>query len=358
MAKYLWYSGATDITGGKLAEALELTGTKRKPQRITRNDIIIGWGTKTNEDVNLGNAIVFNHPNAIRANRNKFKSLVTMSNNNDVAPAIAKFCTSDEVDEKLRQNEIKLPLVGRTNFHQGGKGFWLCLTKSHVNGAVRDGAQYFQEYIPIKNEYRLHIVFGKIIYAVKKVESPSIDHWKEQRKEKIQSYANKNNWDYNEDIVNRVLDILAKEITLPDRIVKSNRRGWKFSSVRLNILNANLKATAIKALEAVSLDFAAVDCALSENNDPYIIEINSGPGLEKTTFDKYVEAFNTKLATVNNRRNVVQRPVNQPARQNRNNQRGEQERIDPEALVHMMNAVRSPAEARRVLDLMQAAGNE
>ena len=51
MSKHIWYSGATDITGKALSEALNLTGTKTKPRRILQGDIIIGWGTKTNDNV-------------------------------------------------------------------------------------------------------------------------------------------------------------------------------------------------------------------------------------------------------------------------------------------------------------------
>lgn len=295
MSKYIWFSPATDITGKKLAESLNLQGTKVKPTNLTANDIVIGWGTKTKVNVDFGPAKVINHPNNIRINRNKFDSLKKMYTNNALASSIAKFIKHDDALDAVNNGHINLPLIGRTNYHQGGKGFWLCLTKNHVSRAINEGAYYFQEFIDIKNEYRLHVAFGNVIHAVRKVENVSEDSWTNQRKEKINDYANKNNVDLNADTLDYILKILFKEAVLPDRIIRSNRKGWKFSSVNLNNVPAALKNMAIKAVEVSGLDFGAVDCCISESNDPFIIEINSGPGLQGTSLQKYIDAFSKKI---------------------------------------------------------------
>lgn len=298
MSKHIWYSGATDITGKALAEALNLTGIKTKPANIAKGDIILGWGTKTKDKVNLGTATVLNHPDKIRDNRNKLKSLKTMYANANLKASIATFCTAGDVSGQLNDKRMKLPLVGRTKFHQGGKGFWLCLTKQHVDKAIADGAQYFQSYIDIKDEYRLHVAFGSVIYAAKKVENANEAGWIAQRKEKILDYAKKNNVDMNDATLDYVLKRMVKEAILPDRIVRSNRRGWKFSGIQLNNLIIALKNAAVKSVEVVGLDFGAVDCAISADGLPYIIEINSGPGLQGTALQKYIDAFSAKIAAI------------------------------------------------------------
>ena len=362
MSKHIWYSGATDITGKALSEALNLTGTKTKPRRILQGDIIIGWGTKTNDNVDLGQATVLNHPDKIRANRDKFKSLETMFANRDLRASIAKFCLAGDVVRELDRRDMVLPLVGRTKFHQGGKGFWLCLTRQHVDKAIADGAQYFQTYIDIKDEYRLHVAFGEVIYAVKKIENATEAGWIAQRKEKINDYAGKNDINLDNDTLDYVLKRLVKEATLPDRIVRSNRRGWKFSSIRLDNINNALKNAAVKSVAISGLNFGAVDCAISSNDQPFIIEINSGPGLQGTALQKYIDAFTAKI-------NEIERPARpNPARRVANAARNVVNRavgadaaeapaeadavVNDEAMVHMMNAVRSPEEARRMLDLM------
>jgi len=366
MTKHIWYSGATDITGDALKDALSLTGTKTKPRNIRQGDIIIGWGTKTKENVNLGRAHVLNHPNKIRNNRDKLKSLETMAADRNLASSIATFCASERVSRELANGNMTLPLVGRTKFHQGGKGFWLCLTKQHVDKAITDGAQYFQTYIDIKDEYRLHVAFGNVIYAVKKVESPAEASWITQRKEKIANYAGKNNVDLDDPTLDYVLKRLVKEAGLPDRIVRSNRRGWKFSNVRISNVSTALKNAAVKSVEISGLDFGAVDCAISASGSSFIIEINSGPGLQGTALQKYIDAFSAKIAELERpaRPNAVRRAaaaaggaVRRAVGADGINEDAQvpapAANVNDAAMVHMMNAVQSPEEARMVLDLMR-----
>jgi len=54
----------------------------------------------------------------------------------------------------------------------------------------------------------------------------------------------------------------------------------------------------VKALKAIGLDFGAVDCCTDANGKPWVIEVNSGPGLEETTFDAWVEAFRTNITNI------------------------------------------------------------
>ena len=297
MAKYIWYSGATDITGKALAEALNLVGTKARPKNLIASDIVIGWGTKTKDKVNLSGTVL-NHPDSIKLNRNKFGSLKTMAANANLAANIADFCDASEVTTQLNNGTLVLPLVGRTKFHQGGKGFWLCLTRQHVAKAISDGAQYFQTYIDVKDEYRLHVAFGKVIYAVKKIENPTEAGWIAQRKEKVLDYAQKNNVNIDNTTLDYVLGRVVKEAVLPDRIVRSNKRGWKFSSVKLSNVPTALKNAAIKAVEVSGLDFGAVDCAMSADSAAFIIEINSGPGLQGTALQKYIDTFTEKIRSI------------------------------------------------------------
>jgi len=361
MAKYIWYSGATDITGIALAEALGLTGTKTRPRNLGAEDITIGWGAKVNENVNLAGTVL-NNPNKIRDNRNKLGSLETLRANRHLVATVAPFCPSNRVVRELDTGNMVLPLVGRTSFHQGGKGFWLCLTRQHVDRAIHDGAQYFQTYIDIKDEYRLHIAFGKVIYAVKKVENPTDAGWIAQRKEKVLDYAQKNNVNLDNATVDYVLGKLVKEATLPDRIVRSNKRGWKFSSIALNSVVTALKNAAIKAVEVSGLDFGAVDCAMSDTGAPFIIEINSGPGLQGTALQKYVEAFTEKIAS-------IERPRPNPARRAVNAARGVARRavgadnvaqeaapngVNGEGMARLMQNVRSDDEARAVIEALMA----
>lgn len=284
---YIWYSGATDITGQKLVNELKVTGGKKKP---AGKGMVIGWGTKTNDNVTIPGAKVLNHPNEIRSNRNKFATLQRLGAEKDM---VAPFIKANDIMRAMDNvnSPICLPLVGRTNYHQGGKGFWICLTKSHVRNALDEGAQYFQNYIDIKDEFRVHVFEKKVVCAQKKVKRNNVEEaYIEQHTEKIENIAGKNDRVLDKETLKYTLGRLAKENLGVDMIVRSNRKGWKFSHVKT--INKDMEKLAVKALKAIGLDFGAVDCCVDAEGKPWIIEINSGPGLDGTTLKAYVEKFN------------------------------------------------------------------
>jgi hypothetical protein len=290
---HLHFSGATDVTGKALAEEIGCHGSTALKR--DNDTIYIGWGCKTKEDVNLPKAMkVLNHPNMIRSNRNKLTTLTKLAANKAVN--VAAFCEADKLqDFDDKKFALSLPVIGRTNYHQGGKGFWLCLTKQQVQKAIAQGAQYFQNYIDIATEYRLHIFKGKLLWAVKKVEREENhmdDAFIEQYWKKVKASADKAEKVLNEEDVKYAFEKIRKRVLpLPDQIIKSNMRGWKFSHVKDNNVSADLLKQCVDALKAVGLDFGAVDCCVDETGKPWIIEINTGPGLDKSPFDAYVKAF-------------------------------------------------------------------
>ncbi|MBL0687594.1 MAG: hypothetical protein JJV94_07200 [Sulfurospirillum sp.] len=276
---YIWFSGATDITGKTLMEKLNVSGGKTKP---TEAKTVIGWGTKTKTAaVFAKNIKMLNHPNSILNNRNKFGALKKL---NASGVPVAKFMNVNNVVN------ADLPVIGRTNWHQGGKGFWICPTMALVKNAVDEGAQYFQKLIEIKDEYRLHVFNGQVIYSVKKVKRDNMTGaFVAQNKEKIESMAAKNDVTLAPATVDYVLEQVAKQHKEPDMIIRSNTRGWKFSRVT-NIM-PGLRDAAIASVKALELEFAAVDCCVDVKGDPYIIELNTGPGLKGSALDAYVAAL-------------------------------------------------------------------
>jgi len=354
MSKYLWYSGATDITGIALAQALGIESGKTKPRNA---NIIIGWGIKTSEAVNLANIKVLNHPDMIRKNRDKLGALNMLKANRDLRTNVADYYSSGDIIRAVERDGVVFPLIGRKRHHQGGKGLWICLSKGHLEAARSAGADYFQKYIDIVSEYRLHVFCGNIIHAVKKVENTSEVSWIAQRKEKVTEYATKNNIRLDNSTMDCVLGHMVKEAELPDRIVRSNKRGWKFSGVTLNTIPEALKNAAVKAVSVIGLDFGAVDCAIDTRRHPFIIEVNTGPGLQGTSLEKYVAAFRNKLAEMERPAAARapaaagRRAAGRRAHRAVGAEDAAEAAINDEAMVHMMNAVRSPAEARRLLDL-------
>lgn len=299
---YLFYSGATDKTGGLLAEALDIEGGKTAPKGTKA--IVIGWGAKTDKDINLGSATVINHPNAIRVNRNKFRAMELMANAKvNIAPFVAADKVMANLDDK--KSPVSLPLIGRTNYHQGGANFFTCLTRTHVSQTVDAFSNklkkqgYFQNYIDVKDEFRLHVANGKVIYAQRKTVRDNMkEAYAEDQMDKIKRMAEKKGAKIDDETLKFAMEYQGGKIAAPDMIIKSNTRGYKFSSVKLENVNKNLADEAVKAVAALNLQFGAVDCVLDVDNVPWIIEVNTGPGLEGTSFKCYVEAFSEMINNI------------------------------------------------------------
>jgi len=288
---YIYYSSATDVTGKKLQEALEISGGKDAPPKTAQ--MVIGWGTKTDKNIELNNVVVLNHPNSIKNNRNKVNALASM---HDGGVSVAPFVMADLVIASLDDttSSITLPLIGRTKFHQGGKGFWMCPTKSHVTAAIGDGAQYFQNMLEIATEFRVHVVADTVIYAVKKVKRTKEEFetaFIEDEMARQKKIAETNNDKLDEETMKIFLRRQAKNASAggANMMVRSNKMGWKFS--RLKTVDPKIEDVAVKAVKALGLSFGAVDCCFDSQGVPYVIEVNTGPGLEASTFDEYVTMF-------------------------------------------------------------------
>lgn len=293
---YIWYSGATNVTGEKLVEALGVTGGRSKPA-AAKTCMVIGWGAKTKEKVSLGKIPTLNHPDNIRINRNKLEALKLMQK---AGVSVAPF-TDDINSIGKAKSKVVLPVIGRTKFHQGGKGFWHCPTMTHVKAAVAEKAAYFQNLIEIVDEFRLHVVGGKCIYAVKKVkrtvkemEEAYIKHEMDRQKQ----LAEKNGNPFDEATAKLFLDRQAKKFAQDgaNMLIRSNRLGWKFA--RVKTVDKKLEAEAVKSLKAIGLDFGAVDCCIDAAGKPFIIEVNTGPGLEETPFAAWVAALEEQIGDV------------------------------------------------------------
>lgn len=73
--------------------------------------------------------------------------------------------------------------------------------------------------------------------------------------------------------------------------IRNYRRGWIYARTDV-IPNKKVLAESIKAVEALGLDFGAVDVGWNDHEgNAYIYEVNTAPGLEASTLEDYVRAF-------------------------------------------------------------------
>jgi len=99
---------------------------------------------------------------------------------------------------------------------------------------------------------------------------------------------------------NEVIDITEKRKKVgfngtPNQYIRSHKLGWVFC--RENIVEPpDLRSEAIKAIKSVGLLFGGVDVIWNEKeNKCYVLEVNSAPGLEESSFKAYTEAFSKEI---------------------------------------------------------------
>lgn len=117
------------------------------------------------------------------------------------------------------------------------------------------GAPLYTKLINKHKEYRVHVFQGKIIdFTQKKLKVGEAE--KEGHNQFIRNTAN--GW------------IMAREgVVLPD----------------------NVAAEALKAVTALKLDFGAVDLCTNKAGKVFVFEVNTAPGIEGTTLEKYSKAI-------------------------------------------------------------------
>jgi glutathione synthase/RimK-type ligase-like ATP-grasp enzyme len=145
------------------------------------------------------------------------------------------------------------PCVARRDFHQGGRGFFLCHSRRELDRAIRKGATHCQTYLEGAREFRVHVFQGQ-------------------------------------------------SIKLSEKIGGGNHRtGATFVHPREFGHRKRLRQAAKGAVLALGLDFGAVDLLWKRVEDPggyvdvcAVLEVNTAPRLTDATSDtlaRYVSAL-------------------------------------------------------------------
>lgn len=238
--------------GSKSAKALakglgcKRIKTKNSKFRGTRNKTVVNWGSST-LDVNLGNAIIINRPDAVRKAANK---LLTMQHLDDNNVAMPDYTTNKE--EALHWLERGSKVFCRTKL-TGHSGEGIVIAEDI--GDLVD-APLYTRWMRIKDEYRVHVFEGEVLDVQRKArkrEVPDEDvNWKVRNLEGGFIFA-------------------RADIAPPQDVLEQS----------------------IKAVEALGLDFGAVDVITSKYNPDVcaVLEVNTACGLMGTTLEKYIQKF-------------------------------------------------------------------
>jgi len=144
-------------------------------------------------------------------------------------------------------------VLGRDRDHgMGGTGITVYKKGEQVNPH-----KFYVKYVKKEREFRYHVFNSKIIFIQEKL-----------RKKGIKNV---------------------------DKYIRSHGRGWCFAHKHLvdNPPPIFGQEVAINSVALLYLHFGAVDVGWSNEHGFTVFEVNTAPGIENTSLDAYVNAFNT-----------------------------------------------------------------
>lgn len=133
----------------------------------------------------------------------------------------------------------------------GGEGIQVV---RDINDLHQNEAALFTQRVETEKEYRIHVINGEVVFQ------------QEKRRDRERNRAGEINYD-----------------------VRNHEGGWRYCIQDVNITDAVLEE-AVLAVAALGLDFGAVDLVVA-NDIPYILEVNTAPGLCEQTAGIYAEAL-------------------------------------------------------------------
>jgi hypothetical protein len=208
------------------------------------SSVVFNWGVSHNPE--WENVLWYNHPNSVENSANKIN--MTECFLEDELPCL----------EPINPREVD-PSTMVVARH---------LLRSHSGNGIRISkasevlpAPMYTKLENFRIEGRFFVVFASVVDYVQK---------KKMGKEKRE--------------LNGILEV--------NPYVKSHKNGWVFARNDIEKPSDKAYNLALKAFNAVGLDYGAVDIAWNDPEDPVVIEVNSAPGFVNT---QTIKLFSNKL---------------------------------------------------------------
>ena len=217
--------------------------------RGSKDKVVINWGSANLPD-EVKRSKVLNTQKAVAVASDKLQTFDVLSKNKVSIPDWT-------TDAKVAMDWVAAgaTVVARTILRGSSGAGIVLMDKDDMKSFTK--APLYTKYIPKKEEFRIHVMGKKIISEQKK--------------------ALRNGW--------------IEEHGPPNYKIRNLDNGFVF--IRNNItIPGPVRDQAIAAVEALGLDFGAVDVIWNEKQKTaYVLEVNTAPGLEGQTVDDYVKGF-------------------------------------------------------------------
>ena len=237
--KYI-HTPQQSASGRLLARRLRLRRIRGPIDRYPQNaELVLTWGQRPDNFSDTGKTI--NHPAAQRAASNKIYAFRMMQ---DAGVSTVPFTLS--IDEANNWKAHGAPVVERgTVTGSGGAGIRVVRP-----GEALRNVQLYTQFVPSVREYRIHVV-GDAVLPARKVR--------------------RNGTEADPFPIRNHSDTWAFQYDIPEK-----------SPVHESVLTL-----AKKAIDAVDLDFGAVDILYQGKGIACVLEINTAPGIEHSVAEEF-----------------------------------------------------------------------
>lgn len=239
----------------ELARAVHATRVRQGGGYVPRpTDLLINWGNPRvpgwwNHNART-NAL--NQPESVRNAINKIRTFRLLEQN-DVS--IPPFATNLREARNLFRTTQSRVLCRTVLTGHSGRGIVI----ANAVGELVE-APLYTKYVPKEREYRLHVLNGEVI--------------------DIEQKRKRNDARQERDV---------------ERLVRSHRHGWIFARNNVDPIDNRIRNAAITSVRALGLNFGAVDLGVHTKHGIKVYEVNTAPGIEGTTVERYSRALRDLL---------------------------------------------------------------
>lgn len=224
---------------------------------VVRNDVVINWGIPSAERFDrcrFSTNLLLNPVEAVNRAANKLQAFHVLQRRNVSIPEF-----TEQLETARQWIREGTRVYCRTELRgNSGNGIVVARSESELSPC-----QLYVKGLDVAHEYRFHVVQGQIIDAVRKAWSTEVAE--EDRNMDVRNHAN------------------------GSIFVRSSR------SLERALANTAARDTAVNAVQALGLDFGAVDLIETTSGEFKVLEVNTACGLEGTTLTRYTEAFTSLL---------------------------------------------------------------
>lgn len=250
--------GARNLANEIHAVRIREGGTYRPLNR----DLIVNWGNPRRPGWwnRIPNGHSLNSPEAVARAINKISTFRALR---EAGIQIPDFATTRQAAAALFTREGTRVLCRTAITAHSGRGIQIATNQRELVAAP-----LYVKYVPKREEYRLHVLNGEVIDIEQKRRRNGVEQDQEER------------------------------------LVRSHRNGWIFARNNVTAPNAAVRTAAIGAVRALGLDFGAVDLGYHPTHGVRVYEVNTAPGIEGTTVERYAVALRRLLLPTREERRV------------------------------------------------------